>query len=281
MSTIYDHLSKGSVKIEEEETSLPLSPPVSPAPPPKFTALKLAIGAAFLLSVGSLVGAAWLYQSLNAEKREREVLELAQSRLQRQWSKQWDEKTQASEAESQKHRSEIERMREQLKASASERNAMKTQLEKSRIQISNLQKKLQSMEDREKAIEEQTQPFRQSEEAVSAGQGMAPAEAAAPPAVSAAAPAKVAKENSESRPSANQAATANQVLTINRKFNFIVVNVGLRDGLKMGDEVTIRREGKNIGKVQVEKLYENFAAATIVQEDKDRPIQEGDAALKP
>jgi hypothetical protein len=68
----------------------------------------------------------------------------------------------------------------------------------------------------------------------------------------------------------------NQVLSVNRKFNFVVVNMGLRNRLKMGDTLRVEQNGKLIGRIQVEKLYENFAACTILEEIKPAQIQEGD-----
>ncbi|MBI4115078.1 MAG: hypothetical protein HY447_00725, partial [Candidatus Omnitrophica bacterium] len=66
-----------------------------------------------------------------------------------------------------------------------------------------------------------------------------------------------------------------QVLSVNRQFNFVVVNMGLRDRLKIGDQLRIEENGKLIGRVQVEKLYENFSACTILEEIKPAKIQEG------
>ena len=70
-------------------------------------------------------------------------------------------------------------------------------------------------------------------------------------------------------------------MTVNRKFDFVVVNLGSRDNLRMGDRLEVLRDGKSIASVEVEKLYDNFAAATIVEERKNAQIQEGDSIRKP
>ena len=67
-----------------------------------------------------------------------------------------------------------------------------------------------------------------------------------------------------------------RVLTINRKFQFVVINVGMDDHVKEGDQFQILRNGNVIGLVEVEKLYDSFSAATIVKEQKDAPIDVGD-----
>ena len=67
-----------------------------------------------------------------------------------------------------------------------------------------------------------------------------------------------------------------QVLSVNRQFNFVVVNLGLRDHVKIGDALRVEQKGKLIGRIQVEKLYENFSACAILEEAKPSQIHEGD-----
>ncbi len=71
-----------------------------------------------------------------------------------------------------------------------------------------------------------------------------------------------------------------KVLTVNRKFNFAVINGGLQDGFKMGDKMKVFRSGKDIAAVQVEKLYDAFSAATLMEEDPKQPVVEGDEVRK-
>jgi len=60
----------------------------------------------------------------------------------------------------------------------------------------------------------------------------------------------------------------------------VVVNLGLRDNLRMGDKLIVERDGKTVAGVEVEKLYDNFAAATIVDTRKNGEIKEGDLVRK-
>ncbi len=71
-----------------------------------------------------------------------------------------------------------------------------------------------------------------------------------------------------------------RILTVNRKFNFIVVNLGLRDGLRMGDKVQVVQAGKQKALAQIEKIYDKFSAATILSEDKGNPVHEGESVQK-
>lgn len=72
------------------------------------------------------------------------------------------------------------------------------------------------------------------------------------------------------------AAAEGSVLVVNREFNFVVVNLGERDGVKPGHFLEISRGNKSVAKVQVERVYENMAAANILPEATKEPIKEGD-----
>lgn len=67
-----------------------------------------------------------------------------------------------------------------------------------------------------------------------------------------------------------------QVLSVNRQFKFVVINAGMRSKLKLGDTLRVEQDGKRVGKIQIEKLYENFSACAIVEEIAPAQIREGD-----
>ena len=67
---------------------------------------------------------------------------------------------------------------------------------------------------------------------------------------------------------------------MNRKFNFVVINQGLQEGLKMGDKLKVLKQGKESATVQIEKLYDKFSAATLVEEDPKQQVVEGDEIRK-
>lgn len=67
-----------------------------------------------------------------------------------------------------------------------------------------------------------------------------------------------------------------KVLVVNREFNFVVANLGSKDGIKNGTKYTILRGNKTIGSAEVERLYENMSAATVLVEEQKGQIKEGD-----
>ena len=67
-----------------------------------------------------------------------------------------------------------------------------------------------------------------------------------------------------------------KVLVLNKEYNFVVVNLGSKDGLKAGTKLSILRGDAQIGSAQVEKLYESMSAANLLMEESKGQIQEGD-----
>ncbi len=78
----------------------------------------------------------------------------------------------------------------------------------------------------------------------------------------------------------DQAIAAGSVLLVNRKYNFVVVNLGLHQSLDVNDLVSIQQEGKQIAKARVEKVYDDYSAAYIVEEQSDHPIAEGNSVSR-
>ncbi len=68
-----------------------------------------------------------------------------------------------------------------------------------------------------------------------------------------------------------------KVLVVNREFNFVVLNLGSKDGLKAGSRFNVLKGDKKIGTVEVERLYENMSAANVLEEEKKGQVQEGDS----
>lgn len=70
-----------------------------------------------------------------------------------------------------------------------------------------------------------------------------------------------------------------RVVVVNREYNFIVVDVGIKNDVEMGDFLTIFRSGKYVGEAQVEKIYDTMSAATIIKETKPKAIMVDDNVI--
>ena len=76
---------------------------------------------------------------------------------------------------------------------------------------------------------------------------------------------------------AGATASANgQVVVVNREYDFVVVNLGKNQGLSVGQEFQIVRGDAVLGKVKVEKVYDELSAAAILPESQKENIREGD-----
>jgi DNA repair exonuclease SbcCD ATPase subunit len=66
-----------------------------------------------------------------------------------------------------------------------------------------------------------------------------------------------------------------KVLIVNKEFNFVVINLGSKDKINVGDEFLVSRAGKPIGDLKVEKVHELMSAAGFSEQLKDL-IKEND-----
>jgi len=71
-----------------------------------------------------------------------------------------------------------------------------------------------------------------------------------------------------------------KVLVINKDYNFLVLNLGAKDGIKIGDIFSVYQANKYIGDVKVEKVHESMAAAGFLAEDIKSKIAEGDRVVQ-
>jgi predicted RNase H-like nuclease (RuvC/YqgF family) len=238
------------------DEDLKLSKP-SPAPQkPRMTGYKIAIFFSFLLSLAALAGAGLLKNSLDAERSQREALEATQTQLR--------QKADTYEKSAEQYRVQLQQIQDQIKTYTAEKQELQKQVEAGRAQVEDLKKNLAAIQKAKENLEKQTAEATAGTDTPGIpATPLSAAAAAVKPAVKAV--------------TAPQAPKPPQVLTVNRKFNFAVVNIGLQQKLKIGDILEVMRKDKPVGRLQVEKLYESFSAASIVKEPKDAPIQEGDS----
>lgn len=71
-------------------------------------------------------------------------------------------------------------------------------------------------------------------------------------------------------------ALTGKVLVVNREFNFVVANLGSKDGIRAGARYELLRGGQRIATAEVEKVYDNMSAANLLGEEKKQDVKEGD-----
>jgi cell shape-determining protein MreC len=74
---------------------------------------------------------------------------------------------------------------------------------------------------------------------------------------------------------------AGKVLAVDPKFQFVVLDVGDRQGVKVEGEMIVNRDGKLVGKVRIAEVSTDHCIANVLQDwrQKEMTIQEGDTVL--
>ena len=70
-----------------------------------------------------------------------------------------------------------------------------------------------------------------------------------------------------------------KVLVVNNEFHFVVIDMGKKDGVRVSDELVVYRGPQQIGKVQVEKVYDEMSTAAILSGSQEEEIIE-DSVIK-
>ncbi|HOG24071.1 MAG TPA: hypothetical protein PK590_05430 [Candidatus Omnitrophota bacterium] len=275
---------------------------------------RLGIFFAFILSLTAAGGAYYLYQHLTAERsiridlekkydttRER-VLNLQSEKEQIKAAKeQFEAESEDYRRKAQEYESQVSRLKNETSRIISARTDLEKQLQDKNSQVAEMEKKIvelqQKAEEAMRACNVTPADIKETlsqEEVLSSSTtnegglvftspGVTPARAPmavmAVPQSEAVSPG-ISTVSTPTPPVPLDMTRGSKVLTVNRKFNFVVVNLGLKDGLKMGDSLKVIKSGRVSATLQVEKLYDKFAAATIVTEDQQIPVMEGDEVSK-
>ncbi|MCM8797268.1 MAG: hypothetical protein NC923_05270 [Candidatus Omnitrophica bacterium] len=71
-----------------------------------------------------------------------------------------------------------------------------------------------------------------------------------------------------------------KVLVVNKEYDFVVINIGAQDGLRLGDQFSVFHDNEYVGDIKVEKLQDNMAAAGFLSPDLKSAVNEGDRVVK-
>jgi myosin heavy subunit len=67
-----------------------------------------------------------------------------------------------------------------------------------------------------------------------------------------------------------------KVLVVNKDYNFVVINMGSKDGVRVGDIFSVYHNAKYVGDVKVDKVHDSMAAAGFSSADMRDKVSEGD-----
>ncbi|MDD5197054.1 MAG: hypothetical protein PHV92_05500 [Candidatus Omnitrophica bacterium] len=71
-----------------------------------------------------------------------------------------------------------------------------------------------------------------------------------------------------------------KVLVLNKEYNFVVIDLGSKDGLASGELFSVYRGDTYLGDVKIEKVQDIMSAAGFVSGDVKNKVKEGDRVVK-
>ena len=88
------------------------------------------------------------------------------------------------------------------------------------------------------------------------------------------------KTTKEKPQKVKSSALEGKVLVVNKDYNFIVINLGSKDGVEIGNVFSVYRDTKYLGDVKVEKIHDFMAAAGFVTADIKDKVNEEDRVVR-
>jgi len=67
-----------------------------------------------------------------------------------------------------------------------------------------------------------------------------------------------------------------EILAVNNDYEFVVINLGLRDGVSSGDVFSVYQKNKYLGDVGAEKVDEAMSSANFLEGSLKNKIRQGD-----
>lgn len=71
-----------------------------------------------------------------------------------------------------------------------------------------------------------------------------------------------------------------KVLVLNKEYNFVVINLGNKDGVVVGEQFALYHGDKYLGDVKVEKVQDIMSAAGFLSDEVKNKAREGDKVVK-
>ncbi|MDD5130081.1 MAG: hypothetical protein PHS66_03395 [Candidatus Omnitrophica bacterium] len=183
---------------------------------------------------------------------------------------------------------------EQFKSDLSNQKSLREDLENRLNQVQDdgrkIKEQVKIMQQQKMELEEKIKNLEAGAANVELGKVIVNSEAVQPAAVAAPAlPAAAVSEKSNAAVKAAKTVKKGQsipakgiegkIMIVNKEFNFVVINLGSRDKINVGDEFVVSRSGRVVGEVKIEKVHEFMSAAGFAVDLKDA-IRENDTVNK-
>ncbi len=91
---------------------------------------------------------------------------------------------------------------------------------------------------------------------------------------------KLSSQTQVKMPAAIPVGPEGKVLVVNKDYDFVVINLGSRDGVQIDDAYSVYHNNKYMGDVKIEKVHDSMAAAGFVNADLKGKVSEGDKVVQ-
>lgn len=149
----------------------------------------------------------------------------------------------------------------------------KTESQRMQAQVTELNTKKGDLESKVKELQSKSQELEEALGHVQLGNIVVTPEAV--PSASSAAPA--AAKQTVSPPAGGR---EGKTLVVNREYNFVVINLGSKDGVAVGDVFSVYHGNKYAGDVKVEQIHDAMSAAGFLSGDIKGKVTEGDKVVQ-
>ena len=177
----------------------------------------------------------------------------------------------------------IDQMRSDLDQQKASRADLENKLNKAQNDLKAIQARVGSIESEKAALESKVKDL-EAKSNVELGKIVVNPEAVAAPKAqddkSKGAGKPAATTPAVKKEEAKAVALEGKVLVLNKEYNFLVMNLGNKDGIAVGDTFAVYRGDKYIGDVKVEKVQDAMSAAGFASDDVKNNVKEGDKVVK-
>lgn len=168
---------------------------------------------------------------------------------------------------------------DQVKADLEQQIGLKSDLENkltlAQEDIGKLRAQIKDLESKKAELEVKINERQAKSQGVELGTIVVSPEVTASTAASGQAPTKSAVQP-QPQESAHSSGVEGKVLVVNKDYDFMVINLGSKDGIGLGDIFSVYHENKYIGDVKVEKLHDSMSAAGFLSLEIKHKVSEGD-----
>ena len=176
--------------------------------------------------------------------------------------------------------SEVASIREASESARKDKAALETQLRSAQEELNGIRDQLTSLEGIKQELEQKLGP-KPKEPEVKVPAKSAPKPEEAHPGEVQLEKIVVAPNPQEEVPVVSPAVPLEgKVLVVNREYDFIVINLGQKDGVNLGDAFEVLRKDKSLGQAKVEEVRDTMSVATPGTKDMIKQIKEDDRVVR-